>query len=132
MFKGIIDNDRAVTANSNVPFTVERNTNGNTRYNAATNEVQLNTSGYYNVMINMVATAAAATPITAQLYADGVPVAGDLFTVVPAAIGDAASFTIIDCIKVNPTLDLDKARISVRFDEALTVNSGVFLVQKVR
>ena len=132
MFKGIINTDTAVATETNVPFVVSRNTNGNTRYLSATNEVQINTPGNYNVFVNLVASASADVPITARLFVDGVAVDGSGFTVVPAATGDTWGFALVDCLKVQPTLSADKVKLSVQLDQAVTVNSGVMVVEKVR
>lgn len=131
MFKGIINGGGTVATNTNVPFTVVRNTNANTRYDATTNETIIEKSGYYDVKANLVATSTPDATITAQLYANGNPIEGALSTFTVAGT-ETATFTIIDNIKVEPTFDTNNVRLSIRFDGAVDVTGGIILVQKVR
>jgi len=131
MFKGIINGGGTVATNTNVPFTVVRNTNANTRYNVTTNEIIIEKSGYYNVMATLTAITTPDATITAQLYANGSPIDGASSTFSISGT-ESATFTIIDNIKVEPTLDASNVRLSIRFDGAVEVTDAIILVEKVR
>lgn len=131
MFKGIVNNGGTVPALTNVPFTVVRNTNANTRYDATTNEIVIEKGGYYNVMATLTAISTPDATITAQLYANGNPIEGALSTFTIAGT-ESATFTIIDNIKVEPTFDANNVRLSIRFDGAVDVTDAIILVEKVR
>lgn len=131
MFKGIVNNGGTVALSTNVPFTVVRNTNANTRYDATTNEIVIEKSGYYNVMATLVATSTPDATVTAQLFANGNAIDGALSTFTITGT-ESATFTIIDNIKVEPTLDANNVRLSVRFDSTADVSDAIIIVEKVR
>lgn len=131
MFKGIINGGGTVPVLTNVPFTVVRNTNANTRYDSTTNEIVIERAGYYDVKATLIATSTPGATVTAQLYANGTPIEGAMSTYVLAAT-ETATFPIIDNIKIDPTLDVTKARLSIRFDEAVEVSDAIIIVEKVR
>lgn len=131
MFKGIISADTAVAANTNVPFTVVRNTNSNTAYNSSTNVVELNSPGYYDISATISATSTAGGTVSAQLLADGVAVPGAQSTISLAAAG-IGTFTLVDNERVDQASVLSQANISVQFSAAVTVNDAVLLVETRR
>jgi hypothetical protein len=131
MFKGIVIGDTAVAANTNVPFTVVRNTNRNTAYDIQDNAVNINAPGYYDISATIVATSTAAATVTAQLFANGVPIPGATSTFTIAAAG-TGTFTLIDNEKVDLTNIQSLANISIQFDAAVTVNDAVLLIETRR
>ena len=130
MFKGTITTDTAVTANTNIPFNVVWNTNGNTAYNKTDNAVELRTSGFYDVIVTVQATTGTSgATVTAQLYADGEAIPESASTEVLGGT-TTSTFTLADTVRVLVDRYPNVADISVRFDTAMTVNSAVITVEK--
>lgn len=130
MFKGIIGAIYTTVANTNIPFTTVWNTNGNTRYNQATNEVGLLTPGYYDVTAQLNVNSTAGGVVSAELIKNGIAVPESISTFNIAA-GESATFTIIDTIKVVPTDENAIANIAVRLTTVgETVNTGVLTIEK--
>lgn len=129
MFKGIILSDTTVITNTNIPFSVVRNSNGCTRYDSTNNAVQITSSGYYDILANIVATSTPGGTITAQLFADGVAIPGALSTITVGATG-TATFTIIDNEYVAQAMNNNYVEISVRVNSGVTVNDAMLLIER--
>lgn len=129
MYKGVILAPTEIVANTDIPFATELNTNRETT--ALNGVVELNTSGYKNLFINAVLTGIASGQSTLQVYANGVAIPEAVATVTSTAETDVITASITDVLKVVPS-NLGDAKLSVRLSTAGTINSAVFVVQKVR
>lgn len=130
MFKGTITANTAVTANTNIPFDIVWNTNGNTGYDKTDNSIELRTSGFYDVIATIQATTGTSgATVTAQLYADGVAIPESGSTEVLGGTTES-TFTLADTIRVINDRYPNVANISIRFNTAMTVNTAVITVEK--
>lgn len=119
-----------VPANTNIPLTVVKNTNNRVGVDTTDNTVKILRPGdLYSVDAVLVATASAATPVTAQLYENSNPIPGAIATVVPAAVGDAMTFPLQDIFRVLPAPFGDYADISFRVNQAVTPTGGNVIVK---
>lgn len=130
MYKGVILTPTPVTANTNIPFITELNTNSET--SAKSGLVTLKTSGYKNLLVNAVVTDIAAGDATLQVFANGVAIPEASATVSSGATTDFITIPIQDVLKVIPNGTLQDAQLSVQLSVAGTINSAVFVVQRVR
>lgn len=128
MYKGVITANTAVAANTNVPFVTVFNTNDNTGSTSA-GVVDIKKAGYYDVVANVRVTGVASSPITAQLYANGVAVPEAIATAEITATTGIATLTIVDVLRVVRS-DTGIANISVRLAGAATVTNAVLTVEK--
>lgn len=119
-----------MAADTNIPFSVVWNTNQNTRYNSNENTLQILSPGYYDIAVNLSITDIATSPASAQLYADGEPLADSLTETDITATTGIATLTIVDTIRVLPTDSFTFASLSVRLGSAGTVLNGVITVEK--
>lgn len=132
MFKGNITTATAVTADTNIPFVVIWNTNGNTRYNTQNNSIEITNPGYYNVSVLLNVTGSANATIGAQLFADDVAIAETLAETTITATTGLANIEIVDTIRVRPNETFSFADLSVQLDGAATITNAVITVEKVR
>ena len=132
MFKGAITTATAAVANTNIPFTVAYNTNNNTAYDATNNIVNITKPGFYDVTANLVVTGVAAGNISAQLYANGVAIPEAVASGTSGAVTDVITLPIDDMFRVISSNLTAFGNLSVRLSAAATINSAVFIVEKVR
>lgn len=132
MYKGNITTATAVTATANVPFKTVWNTNGNTRYNATDNTVEILNPGKYNVYVMLNLTGTTGTVAGMQLYANGVAIPEALVQAELTASTGVLGIEVKDTIDVEPTIDNTIAKLSVRPTVAATVSNGIITVEKVR
>lgn len=130
MFKGRIINPTPVALDTNIPFSVVWNTNANTRYDSASNAIDILSTGYYDVAVNLVVTDIAVSPASAQLFANDEPIAESVTQSDITATTGTASLTIVDTVRVLPTDSFSFAELAVRLGSAGTVLSGVITVEK--
>lgn len=119
MFKGIIISATDIPVNQNLPFSVKWNTNSNTRYNVGTDTVDIYSAGYYDVAVKLVLTGVT-TDVTAQLYANGAPIAESAVTATVGATTDIITLNIVDTVHVVPTSLNNVATLSVRLSGTTT------------
>lgn len=132
MFKGKIENATAVVANTNIPFTVALNTNESTQYDTAINNVTIQRNGFYQATASLVVTGVAAGNITAQLYANGVAIPEATAGATSTAVTDLITLPLTDVVKVIGNNVGQFANLSIRLSAAATVNSGNFIVERLR
>lgn len=119
-----------VVANTNIPFSTVWNTNANTAYDTTDNVVGLLSSGFYDVMVNLVVTGSPNTTISAQLYADGVAIPEAIATCEITATTGIKTLTVFDTIRVIPSAIPKFSEISVRLSGNATVTQGLITVEK--
>lgn len=133
MFKGTFANVTA-TAGTNIPFEVKLNTNTQTVPNAAEGTVALHAqgTGYYDIDVVLELTGAAATPITAQLYANGQPITEAIASQDITVTTGIATLNLHDAVRVVGSLIPELAEISVRLVSNAIVTAGVFTITQIR
>ena len=128
MYKGRVNQDTSVLANTNIPFATVWNTNSNTTPDTTNNNVALNKTGYYDVYAVIQLTDVISTPVEVNIVADGV-VVGNAQADVTANTG-IITLTIVDTVRVAVAPFSDRATISVQVDVASTVLTGSkFLIE---
>ena len=132
MFKGIITAVTSITANTNIPFITELNTNSNTSYDATLNAIDITTSGLYNIDLTLNASNVAEGDVTVALYGDGLILPESVVSATSIGATDLYSFNIHDTIRVTPDVDGTHARISVRPSVDIDVSNAVLTIEKVR
>lgn len=128
MYKGIITVPTAVAADTNVPVIQSFNTNTNIL--ATGTVVSILKPGLYEVNI----TASAIGPddeVSMNILNNGIVIAEDTSTAVPAAATDPSRFVINDTFKVI-SFPASTVRLSIQFTEAVTVNNLVFTIKRIR
>ena len=92
------------------------------------NSVTLYGTGYYKVDVSISATVAGTGAMTAQLYADGVPIPGAKATETPGAADPVVNLTIPWIVKKN--CPCNATVLTVGLDVAGNVNNVVVRVEK--
>ena len=132
MFKGTITNEIEVTANTNIPLTVQYNTNGNTSYSSSTNSISMRKPGFYDVEGQFVLTDVAEGDVSVQMYADDVPIPEAIATATSAATTNFITLPLTDKFRVVATSLPEHARLSFRTSVAATISAGVVTIERVR
>lgn len=130
MYKGRINADATVLANTNVPFTTVFNTNSNTTPDGTNNNVRINKTGYYDIYATIKYTDVVASPVEVNIIADGNIVASATADV--TADTGIGTLTIIDVERVAVAPIPDRATISVQFDGSATILAGSQLIIESR
>lgn len=128
MYKGIITTPIAVTANTDIPFNKILNTNWKT--SPENGVVAIRDPGYWNAKTQINFTGATGD-IELRFYNDGVALTDVVWTF-SAAPSDVITATLTDVLKVVRTLGVDFAKLSVRSNLTMTVNSGVFILEELQ
>lgn len=129
MYKGKILNSTTVTANADIPFNTVINSNASTVPDA--NGVIINRRGYFDVYADVSISSGTAGAISLQLYADGEPIEGAVFTDhittgLPVALG------LYDVLKVVPNFIGTKAKISARLSAGATLSNATLIIEERR
>lgn len=132
MYKGIITAVTSATANTNIPFVTELNTNRNTVPNATLSAVDIVTSGLYNIDLTLNASNIAIGDATVSLLGDGIVLPESVVSATSEAVTDNITFNIHDTIRVTPDLNGTHATISVQSSVDLDVSNAVLTIEKVR
>jgi len=133
MLKANFNTGAVVPASTNMPLTTIKNTNDRVVVDKTDNSVKfLRIGDIYTVNAVLVATSSAATPVTAQLYENGVAVPGAISTAVPAAVGDAMTFVLQDAFRVIPGTFGELADVSIQCSENVTPTGGNVIVKYER
>lgn len=117
-----------VTANTNLPLTLNVNTNNKTMLGA--NAIRLLDGGLWDVKGNVSFTATTTGDVTLSLLADGVVVSGAIATIT-VATGDEYALTINDVVRTVPAFGGD-VQLALQFDQAVTITGGDMIVEYVR
>lgn len=132
MFKAMIPNAEIIPQNSNIGMIAKLNTNADTRYDSSTSSVIILNAGYYDVKVNLPLTNASATPLTLGLYANGELISeAKAINTITATTG-VVTFTILDTIRVVPSIPSQNVALSVRLTggTADVAGDGVFIVER--
>ena len=132
MYKGIITASTTITANTNIPFVTELNTNRNTSYDATSNAVDIVTSGLYNIDVTINLTGIAEGDIGLNLLGDGIVLPESVVSATSTATSDAISLNIHDTIRVTPDSGVTHATIALQATEDATIQNAVLTIEKVR
>lgn len=128
MYKGIIKTPIAVTANTDIPFNTILNTNWKT--SPSNGVVGIREPGYWNVKTQINFTGSTGD-IELRFYNDGEAITDVVWTFA-AAPSDVITATLTDAIKVIRSLGIDFAKLSVRSNLTMTINSGVFIIKEIK
>lgn len=133
MFKAIISQDYSVTANTNIPFTVIKHTNGDISYDNLTNTIIFNTPGYYNIDFHIVTTDVAGTDtqITVSELLNNVSSDNVVAIGVSSSTTDFNTFDLPDVLCINATYSSEKAKLSFQSDVACTSTCGYINIYKI-
>lgn len=127
MLKGVVLN-QAVTADTNIPFTITQKSNNNVTYDITNNTFVFNTIGYYDLYITLVGDGFGAGNVTLTEYVDGVPSPNAISTFVSAGTTDVMTFNIIDTIKVVGSGIGNRANVSYRLSaNGIAVSANVVI-----
>jgi len=131
MYKGTINKDTSVQADTNIPFQTTWNTNCNTTPDTNNNQVIINNTGFYDIEAVLQVTDAGATPIIANILANGNVIASGT-TDITTSTG-TQTITIVDTIRVAVAPQTQKANVSVQINTTGTIlpNSRL-IIMKVR
>jgi len=124
MYLGIVEAYTA-TADTNIPFTTEFNTNRNTIPNKTLNAVEITKPGFYNVTVTLNLFAADGTPVVATILANGEPLSGARVGTAITATTGTESLTINRPIRVTADNLADYGNISVQVNEDVTVDGNL-------
>lgn len=124
MYLGIVEAYTA-TADTNIPFTTEFNTNRNTIPNKTLNAVEITKPGYYNITVTLNLFAADGTPVVATILANGEPLSGARVGTAITATTGTESLTINRPIRVTADNLADYGNISVQVNEDVTVDGNL-------
>lgn len=127
MYKGIIDTQVAVAANTDIPFRTVLNTNWKT--SADGGAVSIKNAGYWNAKAQINFTGVTG-PITVQFYNEGEPIPDTAWTI-EAENTDNLTATLLDVLHVIRRYGTDFAKLSVRLSVATAVNRAVFIVDEL-
>lgn len=131
MFKGTIASGTTLTADTNIPFVTEWNTNPRLRYNTSDNTVSILEQGYYDVYVSLPLSNVSASPITLQIYANGNPIseAVNVNTILSSQI---KTIQIFDILKVSRSIGSNIANMSIRLiGGTATLNtSGTLIIRE--
>lgn len=130
MYKGIIDSDITVAANTAIPFRTVINSNENTTPVENSNAVAINNTGYYNISVMMSVTDIATTNVSMSLNANGRELAVTS-TDITASTGIAAlHINDVERVVLAPTSE--KVKLTVSINGAGTVSEAILIIEKVR
>ncbi|MBQ0112525.1 MAG: hypothetical protein KBT03_05300 [Bacteroidales bacterium] len=130
MYKGTIENDITVAANTLIPFKTEINSNANTTPVENSNAVAINTTGSYNISVMMTVTDVAVTNITMDLTANNTPIASTSTDITADTGVVALHIYDVERIAIAPTAE--KVKIGVALNAAATVSEAILIIEKVR
>lgn len=130
MLKSLIQNGLALTANTDIPLTLAYSTNN--KLSLVGNNIAVNRKGYYKVNVNMTLTNASASPLTVQLFVDGVAIPEAISSNNITATTGIHTFMISDILRFVPAPS-QTAKISLRIigGTATTAGTGVITVEAV-
>lgn len=131
MFKAIISSDTSVTANTNIPLAVVKNTNADVEYDAVNKLIKFNIPGHYQVDFHVVATDVAAGDITVSEVLNGVTSDVVLAASTSAATTDFITLDVPDILSLKPTTIGSNATLSYQSDVACTATTGTLTIIRI-
>lgn len=120
MFKGTIN--PGTYTNGYLPLVRSKNTNRVFALNSD-HQVSIKKSGIVDVKVNIVVTSTANGSLTAQLYGNGEPINGAIYTVTTAS-GNTYTLTINDAVLIANAADDSYATIGVKLSGGTTLVGG--------
>lgn len=132
MFKGTITDEIVTSANTNIPLTVQYNTNGNTSYSSSIDAISIRNPGFYDVEAQFVLTDVAVGDISVQMYADGNPIPEAIATGTSGNTTNFITLPLTDKFRVVATSLPEHAKLSFRTSVAATISAGVVTIERVR
>lgn len=129
MYKGNITTPTVLTTDSIIPFNTVWNTNANT-VPVGNGEVELRTSGFYDVSIMATVTGVTVSPIAIQLFDGDEPIAETVAETDITATTGIHTLNITDTIRVIPNIVRTFARISARVGGDATISSANITIEK--
>lgn len=125
MFVGAIK-EGSYLANTDIPILQFQDTNE--VYSLSNNKVLVHKAGVSDVKANIVVTTTGTNTITAQLYANGSPVANAISSFTPAS-DSLYTFTIDYPVLVKRQITNEEVSLSLRLDEPCTLSGGYLAVE---